>query len=229
MNIVRLVPDCSNPDDMITRFCAKSIKFPYSVELIYLPFVLFWYKIEMSGFFSRKKNEKGLFMVDLIQGIPVNIKKNTRFKVEEGLKKDFDIFSDLFTFRESNKTKTISIESKKVEADKILPAVIDKMTAIKMGKKLLRYDIMRLTGSLRYRRIDIIPYPDTRVLYYPYWVIYYRNKQAQMKFVVLDGLSGQKEGGQIVHSIEIGLVKKHKEDEELNSITGASIIEKKKL
>ncbi len=209
MNIVRLVPGYSNPDDMISRFCAKSFKFPYSVELIYLPFVLFLYKIEISGFFSAEKNEKGLFMVDLIQGIPVNIKKNTRFNVEEGLQKDFDIFNDLFTLRENNKTKTISIESKKVEADKVLPTVMDKMTAIKMGKKLLRYDIMRLIGNLRYRRVEIIPNPDTRLLYYPYWLIYYRNRHAQMKFVVLDGLSGQKEGGQIVDSIEIGLVKKH--------------------
>ena len=209
MNIVRLVPGYSNPDDMISRFCAKSFKSPYSVELIYLPFVLFLYKIEMSGFFSAKKNEKGLFMVDLIQGIPVNIKKNTRFKIEKGLQKDFDIFNELFTIREDNKTKTISIESKKVEADKVLPTVMDEMTAIKTGKKLLRYDIMRLIGNLRYRRIEIIPNPDTRLLYYPYWLIYYRNRHAQMKFVVLDGLSGQKEGGQIVDSIEIGLVKKH--------------------
>lgn len=222
MKIVRLVPDCSNPDDMISRFCAKSIKLPYSVELIYLPFVLFRYKIEMSGFFSGKKNEKGLFMVDLIQGIPVNIKKNTRFKVEKGLQKNFDIFNDLFTFRENKKTKTISIKSKKVKADKVLPKVLDKMTAIKMGKKLLRYDIMRLTGGLRYRRIDIIPCPDTRVLYYPYWLIYYRNRHTQIKFVVLDGLSGQKEGGQIVRSIEIALVKKHKDDKELNSVRGAN-------
>ncbi len=74
------------------------------------------------------------------------------------------------------------------------------------------YDIMRLTVALRYRRVDIVPEPDTKTVYVPYWLIYYKDRKNQMKFDVLDALSGQKEGGQIIKSIKIGLVAKHKNE-----------------
>ncbi len=51
------------------------------MELIYLPFVLFWYKIEMQKFFSEKKNEKDLFKKggQIVDSIEIRlVKKNIK-------------------------------------------------------------------------------------------------------------------------------------------------------
>jgi hypothetical protein len=199
------------------------------VELVYVPFVLFRYRIELTSLFGKRKTEKGIFLVDSLQGIPVNIKKNTKFVLrDEGLRRPFDgllgssLINPTDLIKKDDKAITVSIESQDVAEEQVLPEVLDEKAAIKAGKNLLMYDIMKLTGSLRYRRVDVVPEPQTQTLYYPYWLLYYRNKKNQMRFDVLDALTGQKEGGQIIRSIKIGLVEKHKNPQNVNLEKGAS-------
>jgi hypothetical protein len=160
--------------------------------------------------------------VDSLQGIPVNIKKNTKFVLkDEGLRRQFDgllgpALIDSTDLIKDDKTITVSIKWQDVAEEQILPAALDEKAAIKAGKNLLMYDIMKLTGGLRYRRVDVVPEPQTQTLHYPYWLLYYRDKKRNMKFDVLDALSGQKEGGQIIRSVKIGLVEKQKNSQNVN-------------
>ena len=219
MKIVRLVPRLSDADDVIKRYCRKTLKAPCSVELIYVPFVLFRYRIELVSLFGKRKTEKGIFLADSLQGIPINIKRNTKFVFEDGcLQEEFkgligSALIDSSDVIKDGKTITVSVEKKQIPEEQVLPKVLDDQAAVKRGKNLLMYDIMKLTGGLRYRRVDIIPEPETKTLYYPYWLIYYRDKKNRMRFDVLDSLSGQKEGGQIIKSVKIGLFEKHKNPE----------------
>jgi len=219
MKIVRLVPRLSDADDVIKRYCRKTFKAPCSVELIYVPFVLFRYRIELVSLLGKRKTEKGIFLADSLQGIPINIKKNTKFVFEDGrLQEEFkgligSALIDSSDVIKDGKTITVLVEKEQIPEEQVLPKVLDDQAAVKRGKNLLMYDIMKLTGGLRYRRVDIIPEPETKTLYYPYWLIYYRDKKNRMRFDVLDSLSGQKEGGQIIKSVKIGLFEKHKNPE----------------
>ena len=214
MKITRLVPRLSNSDEVIKKYCRRNFKAPCSLELIYLPFVLFRYRIKLTLLFGKNKTEKGLFLVDLLQGIPINIKSNTKLELKEPHLHE-ELKELLGSYLGGDGKNRVLIESEEVDQEQVLPIVLEEQVAIKKGKNLLMYDIMRLTGSLRYRRVEIIPYPETKTLYYPYWLIYYRNRKNEMKFDVLDGLSGQKEGGQIIKSIKIGLVEKQEDSENL--------------
>ncbi|MHC4531989.1 MAG: hypothetical protein ACYSXD_10580, partial [Planctomycetota bacterium] len=107
------------------------------------------------------------------------------------------------------KTVIVKIQSEEVDPQQLLPTVIDRQTAVEKGKKLLMYDIMKLAGALRYKKVDIVPGLQRKVLYYPHWLVYYRDRKNNMKFDVFDALNGQKEGGQIIRSVKIGLLKKH--------------------
>jgi hypothetical protein len=213
MNIVRIVPNFANHDQVLQKYCRKNFKAPCSIELVYLPFVLFKYRIDLTTLFGRKKTEKGLFLVDLLQGIPINIRRNTSFDFKgRGIQEEFEGLIGTDPVRKDN-VITVTIEPHEVDQEQVLPVVLDTDTAVKRGRNLLMYDIMRLTGALRYRRVDIVPEPGTKTVYVPYWMIYYRDRKNQMKFDVLDALSGQKEGGQIIKSIKIGLVAKHKNED----------------
>lgn len=228
MKIVRLVPRLSDADDVIKRYCRKTFKAPCSVELIYVPFVLFRYRIELVSLFGKRKTEKGIFLADSLQGIPINIKNNTKFVFEDGcLQEEFkgligSALIDSSDVIKDGKIITVLVEKEQIPEEQVLPKVLDDQAAVKRGKNLLMYDIMKLTGGLRYRRVDIIPEPETKTLYYPYWLIYYRDKKDRMRFDVLDSLSGQKEGGQIIKSVKIGLFEKHKNPENIYLEEGVS-------
>lgn len=228
MKIVRLVPRLSDADDVIKRYCRKTFKAPCSVELIYVPFVLFRYRIELVSLFGKRKTEKGIFLADSLQGIPINIKNNTKFVFEDGcLQEEFkgligSALIDSSDVIKDGKIVTVLVEKEQIPEEQVLPKVLDDQAAVKRGKNLLMYDIMKLTGGLRYRRVDIIPEPETKTLYYPYWLIYYRDKKDRMRFDVLDSLSGQKEGGQIIKSVKIGLFEKHKNPENIYLEEGVS-------
>jgi len=228
MKIVRLVPRLSDADDVIKRYCRKTFKAPCSVELVYVPFVLFKYRIELISLFGKRKTEKGIFLADSLQGIPINIKNNTKFVFKDGcLQEEFkgligSALIDSSDVIKDGKTITVLIEKEQVPEEQVLPKVLDDQAAVKRGKNLLMYDIMKLTGGLRYRRVDIIPEPETKTLYYPYWLIYYRDKKNRMRFDVLDSLSGQREGGQIIKSVKIGLFEKHKNPENIYLEEGVS-------
>jgi len=221
MRVTRLVPTLADADDVLKKYCRKNFKAPCSLELVYLPFVLFRYTIELISLFGKKKTEKGLFLVDLLQGIPINIKKDTKFEFRDSnLQEQFSKLLNWVPI--GGKKNIVLIETEEVEQEQVLPIVLGEQVAIEKGKSLLMYDIMKLAGSLRYRRLDVIPQPGTKTLYYPYWLIYYRDRKGIMQFDVIDGLSEQKEGGQIIKSVKIGLVEKQKNSENLHLVKGVS-------
>ena len=79
MRIIRFARSTElTSDEVLRRFCAKSFKTPDAVELVYLPFVLFRYTIDLVTLFNRKKSAEGVFLADKIQGIPINVKDNTK-------------------------------------------------------------------------------------------------------------------------------------------------------
>ena len=77
---------------------------------------------------------------------------------------------------------------------------------------MLRYDLMRLAGGLRYRNWEMVIHPEMAVVHYPFWLIYYRNRRGEMQLGVLDGLNGRREGGEIAASIRKGLMEKNNEE-----------------
>ena len=209
MKITRLVPEYADADHVLKRYCRKNFKAPCSLELVYMPFVLFDYKIDTLSLFGKRKSEAGLFLVDLSQGIPINIKKNTFFDfIDADLKKQFCKLTGEDSLKDE-KTVIVKIQSEEVDSQQLLPSVIDVQTALEKGRKLLMYDLMKLAGALRYKKVDVVPGLQRKVLYYPHWLIYYRDRKNNMKFDVFDALNGQKEGGQIIRSVKIGLLKKH--------------------
>ena len=82
MNILRFAPRFSDAAGVVSKFCAKSLRVPAAAELVYLPFVLFKYSIKTSGFAGKQKTAPGLFLVDLVQATPMNIRAGTVFSTE---------------------------------------------------------------------------------------------------------------------------------------------------
>lgn len=220
MNIIRLRPRYDR-DSAVRKFCAKSLKVPSGAELVYLPFVLFKYTLETTPFLGENKKSEGLFLVDLVQGVPVNIKKGTSFEVAGAVQKDFSALIPEAAQKVAEEDEVLVIEPHQVSEDQALPAVLDKEEAISRGKRLLRYDLMRLAGGLRYKKFGIRVQPEMRTVHYPFWVIYYRNRRGEMKINALDALSGRRESREIVTSIQMSLVKKAKASPEIELTKGA--------
>jgi len=208
MNIIRLIPNFPSADEVLEKFCRKNLKTPYSLEMVYLPFVLFRYRIERTAHWGKTQNEYGLFMADLVQGSPVNVSRATRLEVQENLKQEFEGWLNLLVPGPNPKNRA-AIGTFRVEEDKVLPALLDARSAVQEGKRLLRYDVMRLAGGLRYRRIEIIPEPQTKTLYYPYWIVYHKNRKGRMEFTILDGVTGEKEKDEVRRSVELALLRQH--------------------
>lgn len=207
MKIVAFVPRSKEPDSVIHKFSAKSLKTPFSTEMLYLPYVLFRYRVDWTTLLGKKKNEHGLFLADLIQGLPMNIQKDTKFELSEDIASEFMDYAELMNPARPAK-RIVSLRRNDAPGDKILPAALEESAAIERGKSVFKYDLMRIMGGLRFRKIKIIPLPDTKILYYPFWLVYYKNKKNKMRFDVFDGLTDQKEKGQVVQSIKLGLLKK---------------------
>lgn len=208
MKIIRFAPCFSHADDVVRIFCAKNFKKPFSVEMVYLPFVLFKYAVRANRFFGGKKVSEGLFLADLIQGVPVYIGKGTSLIVEAALQNEFAALLPLSAEGARRKAETIIVEAQQVSESQVLPVGLTENEAIARGKRLLRYDLMRLFGGLRYRKVEITLYPKTKLVYYPYWLVYYRGRRGDMRIVVIDGVIGKKESEEIVQSIKLGLLKK---------------------
>lgn len=206
MDILHLSPRSKSPDEVLHRFAAKSLKTPFSVELVYLPFVLFRFRIERTTFSRARTAEEGLFLADLVQGSPMNILKGTAFELEDEAKRELDRFHDLMASPLRPK-RTVTIGKSDIPEDRIIAAAIRAETAIDTAKKVYRYDLMRVTGGLRFRRMEITVLPPVKTLYYPFWLVYYRDKKSKMRFDVYDGLLNRRERGEIVRSIKLGLIK----------------------
>jgi len=208
MNIIRIAPQVTDPEAAAGIFSARTLIVPTAAELVYAPFVMFRYTVEMTGFRGEKKAFEGLFLADLIQGGPMNVPRGTRFEVGPGLE---DRLSQLIPRIEGSQKggdAVIRLETGSVSVAQVLPALIEQEVAMAKGKKLLRYDLMRLAGGLRYRRLDITPLPGAITIHYPLWLVYYRRRGKELAFRVVDAVTGRREGGDLARSIAMGLVGK---------------------
>jgi hypothetical protein len=214
MNILRFAPRFSAADGAIGKFCARSLRAPAAAELVYLPFVMFKYSIETSGYAGRQKRTSGLFLVDLIQATPMNIRAGTVFSIEENTASSL---TPLLPASSLAQEEDIRVGNQEIADTQILPALLGCDEAVSKGKKLLRYDLMRLAGGFRYRNCEMVISPKMAVVHYPFWLIYYRNRRGEMRLGVIDGLNGRREGGEIAVSIKKGLMEKRDEKKEFHT------------
>ncbi|MEW5901850.1 MAG: hypothetical protein AB1715_10345 [Acidobacteriota bacterium] len=214
MKIVRWAPKVVGAEEAVRIFCARSLKVPFSIELVYLPFVFFKYTISLTTFCGEKKSSRGLFLVDMIQGVPTNVRKDALLDLDPGLEDDFapvllpPKISVPGAPASNREVRILRLESHAAEESQVLSPLLPVEEAIARGKRLLRYDLMRLAGGLRYRKFEITVHPETRVIHHPFWLIYYRSRRGEMRLSVVDGVSGKKENDEITRAIKLGLVKK---------------------
>jgi hypothetical protein len=208
MNVIRIAPRLTDAEAAVTVFSAKTLKVPLAAELVYAPFVMFRYAVAMSGFRGEKKAFEGLFLADLIQGGPMNVPRGTRFEVGPDLEAEFSPLIPQVGENKNGKTALIRLEVGRVSDAQILPALMEREEAMAGGKKLLRYDLMRLAGGLRYRRLNITLLPGAVTIHYPLWLVYYRRRGGELAFRVIDAVTGRRESGQMVKSVAMSLVGK---------------------
>jgi hypothetical protein len=211
MNILRFAPRFCDADGVVSKFCAKSLRVPAAAELVYLPFVLFKYSIRTSGHAGRRKTAAGLFLVDLVQATPMNIRSGTTFLRDGNITGSLTSLISISSAVEGDEAKAIRVGTQEIAATQVLPALLNTEAAVSRGKRVLRYDLMRLAGGLRYRNWEMVIHPEMAVIHYPFWIIYYRSRRGEMQLGVIDGLNGRREGGEIASSIRKGLMEKHDE------------------
>ena len=206
MKIIRFTPTVKTQETALKAFCSKSIRIPYSIEMVYLPYLLFAYSIIQSFITGKKNKSRGLFLVDLVQGIPVNIKNKTMFEISPALEKEMKTLIGDFPVGQ-NRKNPLAIDRENIEEDKLMPVLLEEEEAISRGRKLLMYDIMKFSGP--FRKSEITALDERKQVYYPYWLIYYKDRKGTTDFAVLDALNRNRETGDIKRSISLALVKKH--------------------
>ena len=217
MNILRFVPRFSGAAEAVGRACARSFRIPEAAELVFLPFVLFRYSIETEGHGGKRKTESGLVMVDLVQGPPMNIPAGTVFALDEGASADWPFPASSPPPGGKKAWAPVRAGFEDIPSAQVIPALLGSEAAIGKGKKLLRYDLMRLAGGLRYRKWELVIHPGRTVIHYPFWLVYHRDRRRNVRLSVMDGLNGRREGGEVALSIEKGLLEKKYEEQNLRS------------
>lgn len=204
--IIRFAAVFGEAGDIVHKFGRRSLKMPVSAELVHLPYVLFRYRVEWTTLAGRPGKAEGLFTADLAQGLPMNVGRRTRIEVPASLR---DGFSDFLPLATPDRPKAkVAVEAVEVQDDSILPAVLEAGEAIARGKNVFKYDLLRILGGLRFRKVAIHPLPEAKTLYYPFWLVYYRGRDRRMRFQVFDGITGERERGAVIRSIEMALLKK---------------------
>jgi len=206
MKIITIIPEIKDADAVLHKFGRRSLRTPISAEMIHLPYLLFRYRIAWTTLGGKARTTDGLLCADLLQGRPMSIARATRFALEDGLEGEFAEFEPLLD--PPRPKRSVTVERRDVPDAAVLPGALAEEDAIERSKAVLKYDLMRLFGGLRFRRIEIRPLPARKVLYYPFWLIYHRDRQGRMQFEAFDALSGQREKGDIARSIKLGLLKK---------------------
>ncbi len=208
MRILLFSPQLATPEQAAQKFCTRTLKIPHSAELLYLPFVLFKYSVAMTRFSGWPKTFEGIFLADLVRGVPMNIRKKTTFRVDPRLQAELARFTALLAPSGEDHKDAVTIESRDIPETQVLPAVLERREAMARAKSVYRYDIIRLAGGWRYRRLDIWLHPETKIVHYPFWLVYHRTRRGEMTFGVVDGVNGQKEGGEMAASLKFGLLAK---------------------
>jgi hypothetical protein len=205
MSMITIGPEVE-ADAVLYRFGRRRLQTALAREKLYLPYFLFGYRVEWTTLGGKPKAMDGLLCADLLQGLPMAIPKATRFALGPGLEEELVEFASLLDHPRPKRTVLLSRTD--VPEEKLLPAVLSSAEAVERGKSVLRYDLMRLIGGLRFRTISLSAQPGGKVLYYPFWLIYYKDRRERMRFDAFDALTGQRERGETLRSIKLGLLQK---------------------
>lgn len=206
MRLVRFAPAFGDADRVIHAFGRRSLKTPMSLEMIHLPYVLFRYGVDWTTLGGSPRTTEGIFSADLAQGVPMNVGRRTRIDVPEELRGEFAAVLPLLVPEKSR--ARVALERVEVRDEAVLPAILDDDEAIARSRDVFKYDLMRLMGGLRFRKIAISPRPDRRRVYYPYWLVYHKDRRGRTGFQTIDGITGEREHGAVVRSIQLALLKK---------------------
>jgi len=200
LRVLVLVPVLESAEEASRIYLQMVRHRPTSLELVYLPFVLFRYRIAATSLFGRKREETGAVLVDLNGSVPINIRKGTRI-TGPGMERYAGAIEAEGRGRQRSAGPPFSVESRRVPARAVAPANIPVEEAVKDGLRILRYEYFRLIGPLRNRRMEIRAEDPHTLLYHPYWIFYYLGRGGGKAYDVLDALNGSKEGGQITRSV----------------------------
>ncbi len=211
MEILRFKPIIKNMEDALKAHYSSSARRIESVELIHLPFCLFNYDVVRRRWFSSEISDKALLLVDMVNGIPINVPSQVEFEDSGGAVAP--LLSGIDRSRATRiagrglkmRVSRIAVEKADVEERSAIKPLLNDEEAIRRGLWALRYDLMRVWGPLRYRSIKLAKSDkDAVTMHFPYWMLYYR-KAGRMHFDALDALSGVREGTQIKMSIVKGM------------------------
>jgi hypothetical protein len=205
MRIARFAPASEEPDRALRRFGLRSFRAPFSTELLHLPHVLFRYRVEWTTLLGRGRASEGLFLADLIQGLPVNVLRTTALAVPESLRPSFAPFADLL-LPGSRTKRTVAVEDRDVPEASVLPASLGEEEAMTRAKGVYKYDLLRVAGGLRLRRFAIVLGAERLPLYYPFRLVYHKDKHGRMAFAAFDAVTDERERGAPARSIKLGLL-----------------------
>lgn len=199
VDILALRPAIAAVEEASGIYAQKVRHRPVSAELVYLPFVLFRYRLAATSLLGRRREEMGAVLVDLNGAVPINIKKGTRLS-GPGME---GFAGALQADRGGRKPSgpPLAIEARHVPASAVAPAHLPVDDAIRDGLRILRYEVFRLFGALRHRKLEVRAEEPHLVVHHPYWIFYSIKRGGERTFDVLDALNGVKEGGQIIRSV----------------------------
>jgi hypothetical protein len=208
MDAIRFEPIIKDEAEALkAHYCASSKKIK-SLELVYLPFCLFKYKISRQAWLGENKSDESLLLADMVNGIPINVPAQVEFNDKTGGAMT-SLVSGIDKSRATRlagrglkvRVSRISVENAELPDKSALKTAITHEEAVRKGLWALRYDLMRIWGPFRSKSIQMSrSEAEPMQVYFPYWILYYP-KNGKMDFEALDALSGSKEGTQIKMSI----------------------------
>lgn len=207
--VICFQPVFHQPEQVIHKFVIRSLKTPQAVELVYLPFYLFIYTVRTLSLLGRQAEFQGIMLVDLVQGEPMAINRQTAIEGAADILNKFPGFKNVTNIKNRNKInfKATLIQQEVVESH-LLPASLQPAQAIDRARNIFKYDLWRLAGGFRFRKVEIIPDFEGLTVYYPIWLVYY-SKKGQMSFKAYDGLTLEKVSGNFLLAIKKALLYKH--------------------
>lgn len=207
MEAIRFEPVIRNEEEALKAHYSASSRKIKSLELVYLPFTLFKYRVSRKSWLGEIRSDESLLLSDMVNGIPINVPAQVEFSDRTG--KLAPLVSGIDKSRATRlagrglkvRVGRISVENADLPERCALKTAIGHDEAVRKGLWALRYDLMRIWGPFRSKSIEMTrSEAEPLQVYFPYWILYYP-KNGKVDFDALDALSGSKEGTQIKMSI----------------------------
>jgi hypothetical protein len=210
MSTVCFQPLFDKPEPVIHKFVTRSFQTPQAVELVYLPFYLFIYKVKTLSLLGRLNTFHNIMLVDLVGGEPTSINRQTFIEASPELTQDFPVLPSITEIQKNNKIKQrLKLIKQELPENSLLPPILRPKEAVNSARKIFKYDFFRLAGGFGYKRVEIVPDFDGLTVYYPIWLVYYSDRKKHMHLKAFNGLTLEKESGNFLLAIKKALLEKH--------------------